>query len=160
MNLKHLGKEQLPLAVEFEGKRDMRTQFGALCYRVVKNKTQVLLITSRRTKRWVIPKGWPMQGKTPGESALQEAWEEAGVKGKINGPCLGLFSYEKRLPCTDTLPCAVMVYPVKVTMLVDRFPECAQRKRKWMSLKKAADKIKEPELAHMIRRFEAKRLQG
>lgn len=154
----HLGKAQLPLAVELEGKRDMRTQFGALCYRVVKNKTQVLMITSRRTKRWIIPKGWPMQGATPGQSALREAWEEAGVKGKINGPCLGLFSYEKRLPGSETLPCAVLVYPVKVTNLSDRFPEVAQRERKWMSPKKAAQKVAEPELAYMIRRFEAKRL--
>ena len=86
------GKQQLPLAVELAGKRDMRTQFGALCYRIVKNKAQVLLITSRRTKRWVIPKGWPMQGKTPGDSALQEAWEEAGVIGKVTGPCLALYT--------------------------------------------------------------------
>lgn len=154
----HLGKEQLPLAVELDGKRDMRTQFGALCYRVVRNKTQVLLITSRRTRRWVIPKGWPMQGTTPGASALEEAWEEAGVRGKVNGPCLGLYSYEKRLPGAETLPCAVLVYPVKVTTLADRFPEAAQRERKWMSPKKAAQKLQEPELAHMVRRFEAKRL--
>lgn len=154
----HLGKKQLPLAVELEDKRDMRTQFGALCYRVVKNRTEVLLITSRGTKRWITPKGWPMPGKTPAESALREAWEEAGVRGKVNGPCLGLYTYEKRLPGSETRPCAVLVYPVKVTNLLDRYPEAAQRKRKWMSLKKAAQKIDEPELAHMIRTFEAKRL--
>ncbi|WP_245306168.1 NUDIX hydrolase [Roseovarius aestuariivivens] len=153
----HPGKQQLPLSVELERKRDMRTQFGALCYRIVKNKTQILLITSRRTKRWVIPKGWPMQGKTPAESAVQEAWEEAGVKGKVTGPCLALYSYEKRVPGMGTLPCAVMVFPVKVSALSDRFPERTQRKRKWMSPKKAAQKIAEPELAHFVRRFDAQR---
>ncbi|MFC6583776.1 NUDIX hydrolase [Sulfitobacter aestuariivivens] len=54
----------------------MRTQFAALCYRVKKGKVQVLLVTSRGTKRWIVPKGWPMDGKTPAQSAALEAWEE------------------------------------------------------------------------------------
>ena len=94
-----------------------------------------------------------MGAKTPGESALQEAWEEAGVRGKITGNCLALFSYTKGVDGQD-LPCAVMVYPVKVKDLKDDFPEAGQRKRKWMSPKKAATRVDEPELAHMLRKFD------
>jgi len=150
-------KDQLPLSVDITDKRDMRTQFGALCYRMVSGKPEVLLITSRRTGRWVIPKGWPMGAKTPGESALQEAWEEAGVKGKVTGTCLALYSYTKGVDGQD-LPCAVMVYPVKVKDLCNAYPEAGQRKRKWMTPKKAATKVDEPELAHLLRKFDPRDL--
>ena len=151
-------KNQLPLSLEIADKRDVRSQFGALCYRMKQGEAQVLMITSRRTGRWVIPKGWPMEGKTPGESALREAWEEAGVKGTVTGSCLALYSYSKGINAVDKLPCVVMVYPVKVKDLVDNFPEAGQRKRKWMSLKKAAKSVNEPELAHLLKTFDPRKL--
>lgn len=150
-------KDQLPLSVDITDKRDMRTQFGALCYRIVNDKPEVLLITSRRTGRWIIPKGWPMGSKTPGESALQEAWEEAGVKGKVTGTCLALYSYTKGVD-GQALPCAVMVYPVRVKELRDTYPEAGERERKWMSPKRAAAKVDEPELAHLLRKFDPRDL--
>ena len=64
---------QLPISIGGAKKSDVRTQFAALCYRVVKDKVQVLVISSRGTGRWIVPKGWPMDGKTPAEAALQEA---------------------------------------------------------------------------------------
>jgi len=73
--------KQLPLSLHGAAKGEVRTQFAALPFRVKEDKVQVLLITSRGTGRWIVPKGWPMEGKTPAESALQEAWEEAGVQG-------------------------------------------------------------------------------
>ncbi|MFN3209624.1 MAG: NUDIX hydrolase [Roseovarius sp.] len=152
------GKEQLPLSLQITDKRDVRTQFGALCYRMKSGKPQVLMITSRRTGRWIIPKGWPMEGRTPGESALREAWEEGGVRGRVAGPCLALFSYTKGVGALDRLPCVVMVYPVKVTALADDFPEAGQRKRRWMSLKKAAKRVDEPELSHLLKSFDPRRL--
>jgi 8-oxo-dGTP pyrophosphatase MutT (NUDIX family) len=151
-------KDQLPLALQIPDKRDVRTQFGALCYRMKGGEAQVLLITSRRTGRWIIPKGWPMEGKTPGESALREAWEEAGVRGKVTGTCLALFSYAKGVGAVDKLPCVVMVYPVKVAALADAFPEAGQRKRRWMSLKKAAKRVDEPELAHLLKTFDPRKI--
>ncbi|WP_420558517.1 NUDIX hydrolase [Roseovarius sp.] len=151
-------KDQLPLALQIPDKRDVRTQFGALCYRMKAGQPQVLMITSRRTGRWIIPKGWPIEGKTPGDSALREAWEEAGVRGKVAGPCLALFSYSKGVGTADKLPCVVMVYPVKVNALADDFPETGQRKRRWMSLKKAAKRVNEPELAHLLKTFDPRRL--
>ena len=136
----------------------MRTQFAALCYRVKNDETEVLMITSRRTGRWIIPKGWPMDGKTPGDCALAEAWEEAGVKGKVTGGCLALYTYVKGAGRDEQLPCAVMVYPVRVKSLEKDYPERAERKRKWMSPKVAAKRVDEPELAHLLRKFDAKRL--
>lgn len=149
--------KQLPLSVEITDKRDMRTQFAALCYRVKDDKTEVLMITSRGTGRWIIPKGWPMDGKTPADCALTEAWEEAGVKGKVSGGCLALYSYVKGISADEQLPCAVMVYPVKVKSLSKNYPEHDKRKRQWMSPKAASKRVEEPELAHLLRKFDAKR---
>ena len=74
------------------------------------NKIQVLLVTSRGSGRWILPKGWPMDGKTPAASAAQEAWEEAGVDGTPDSRPLGLFSYNKSLDDADEgFPCVAMV---------------------------------------------------
>ena len=146
--------QQEPIFLQDSSKRDVRTQFAALCYRMVKGKPEILLVTSRRTKRWIIPKGWPMDGKTPGESALTEAWEEAGVIGKLRAKTLGLFSYQKMIDGEGGLPCVAMVYAVKVKSLAEKYPERGERKRKWFSLKKAAERVNEPELAHIIAKFD------
>lgn len=130
-----------------------RTQYGALCYRVRKDKVQVLLVTSRGTGRWIIPKGWPIPGSSPAEAAAREAWEEAGVLGRLRDICLGIYSYAKRQPHGRPLPCVVAVYPVKVRKLEDDYPEAKERRRKWVSLKKAASLVEEPELAALLRGF-------
>ena len=132
----------------------MRTQFAALCYRATKKgKHKILLITSRGSGRWIIPKGWPMNGQTPAAAAVQEAWEEAGVRGTTAGQCLGLYSYQKQSRRAAPLPIVVMVYPLAVTDMVDEFPEQGQRQRKWFSPKKAAGKVQEPELARILQEF-------
>jgi len=151
--------KQTPIQLQDASKSDVRTQFAALCYRVKEGKVQVMLITSRQSGRWIIPKGWPMDGKTPGESALAEAWEEAGVKGKVMGRSLGLFSYHKDIDTNLEMPCVAMVYPVKVKSMAKKYPEKGQRKRKWLSPKKAASKVTEPELAHILKVFDPEFLQ-
>ncbi|MEL7280579.1 MAG: NUDIX hydrolase [Pseudomonadota bacterium] len=152
--------KQVPIVLNDRGKTDVRTQFGALCYRVIDDKVKVLMITSRGTGRWIIPKGWPADGKTPIESALTEAWEEAGVKGRVTGDCLGLFSYQKNVDDADELPCVAMVYPVKVKTLAANYPEKGERRRRWMTLKRAAEKVNEPELARILKSFDPERLRG
>ncbi|MCR8726637.1 NUDIX hydrolase [Frigidibacter sp. ROC022] len=135
-------------------KRGVRTQFAALCFRGKGSDTQVLLVTSRTTRRWIVPKGWPMAGLTPVEAAEREAWEEAGVKGKIAAACLGIYSYTKLLEDEgDDLPCVVALFPLKVDTVASRFPERRQRQRKWFSPKKAAERVDEPELAQLILNF-------
>ncbi|MCB2115337.1 MAG: NUDIX hydrolase [Rhodobacteraceae bacterium] len=140
-----------------EGKGDRTeaaSQTGALCYRVTKKRgPEVLLVTSRDTGRWVIPKGWMMKGKTPAEAALREAFEEAGVEGKVVDDLLGVYSYDKVLEGTAVQPCVVAVYPVAVARLISRFPERGQRERRWFKPKKAARKVAEPELSALLAGF-------
>ncbi len=147
--------KQLPLSFGQADKTDVRTQFAALCYRVKNDKVQILLVTSRGSGRWIVPKGWPMDGKTPAESAAQEAWEEAGVQGASDSRPLGLFSYNKSLDDVDTgLPCVAMVYGIKVKSLAQNYPEVGQRRRKWVGRKKAASLVDEPELSRILRDFD------
>ncbi len=149
--------KQLPIKLRGSHKRDVRSQFAALCYRFNDGEVQILLVTSRGTGRWIIPKGWPHDGKTPAQSAAEEAWEEAGVLGKAKDIPLGLYSYRKQMGDADDLPCVAMVYPVKVKRLAKSFPEVGQRKRKWVSRKKAAQMVSEPELSRILTDFDPSR---
>ncbi len=135
-------------------KTELRTQFAALCYRFKKGQLQVLLVTSRRTKRWILPKGWPLDGASPAQGAAREAYEEAGVKGRVYDANLGAFTYTKRLAGGRKMPCAVLIYPLHVTKVLTEYPEKSERTRKWMSPKKAAKFVTEPELAHLLRHFD------
>lgn len=149
---------QTPLRFDNIPKRDVRTQFGALCYRIRDGKTQILLITSRQRKRWIIPKGWPAPGLTPAQGAMQEAWEEAGVKGKVQDVCLGIYGYTKQMRGSPDLPCIVAVFPVRVSGLAKTYPEVGQRKREWVSVKRALRQVDEPELREMLKGFNPARL--
>jgi 8-oxo-dGTP pyrophosphatase MutT (NUDIX family) len=127
-----------------------RSQYGAACWRMHLGRVEVLLITSRDTGRWVIPKGWPMEGLDPANSAAREAWEEAGVSGALSHEILGYYSYDKGLRPNVSLPCVVAVFPLHVTGLADRFPERKQRRRKWFAAAKAAKLVAEPELRRLL----------
>ncbi len=150
--------KQRPMRLRDRGKRDVRTQFGALCWRRQGNEVQILMVTSRRRKRWIIPKGWPKNGATPADAAACEAWEEAGVEGKVKPVCLGIFSYSKEIDEREPLPCVVAVFPLRVKKMRGSFPEKGQRRRKWMSLKKAAELADDRELSAIIAGFDPKRL--
>ncbi|MFK7763240.1 MAG: NUDIX hydrolase [Roseobacter sp.] len=145
---------QLPISFEGHRKTDVRTQFASLCYRLRKGKLQVLLITSRNTKRWIVPKGWPMDRRTPADCAAIEAWEEAGVRGVSDGRCIGVFSYNKETTAQGELPCLAMVFALEVAEQEDDYPECEERERVWVSRKKAAKMVGEPELSRIIRDFD------
>ena len=135
-------------------KTDMRTQFAALPWRVSsEGKPQVLLITSRDTGRWILPKGWPMQDETPADAAATEAWEEAGVKGRVASACIGIYSYDKSME-DGSLPVAVAVFPIEVEKLAKRYPEAGDRRRRWFSRRKAAESVAEPELQAIIETFD------
>lgn len=144
----------LPRGPSRRAKQGLRTQFGALCWRETDGEVQVLLVTSRRTKRWILPKGWPLHGMTPAKAAQAEAWEEAGAKGKVLPVCLGLYSYIKHQDRRDAVPCVVAVYPMKVVGTEKKYPEAHQRKRKWMTPKKASKIVAEPELRRMLKDFD------
>lgn len=127
-----------------------RSQYGALCWRMHRGRVEVLLITSRDTGRWVIPKGWPIDGKNPAQSAAQEAWEEAGVRGASQDQALGLYAYDKTRKTKEALPCVVAVYPLRVEALAAQFPERSERRRRWFSADRAARLVAEPELRMIL----------
>ena len=130
-------------------------QVAALCYRQKGDEKQVLLVTSRDTGRWIVPKGWHEDGMTPSQAAAQEAWEEAGVrKGNIQDEPLGSYDYLKRLDNGDDRPIEAEVFPLEVTKLKEEFPEAHQRRRKWVSPAKAATMVREPGLRRILKRFE------
>ncbi len=127
-----------------------RTQYGAVCWRQAETGLDVLLITSRETGRWVIPKGWPIKGLTAAAAAEREAWEEAGVEGKLCDTCLGVFSYQKILAEDQSIPCVVAIYGLRVEKLSRRYPEQHQRRRKWFAAAEAAQLVAEPELRTLL----------
>lgn len=134
----------------------VRQQYAALCYRrpgKKKKELEILLITSRDTGRWVTPKGWPMNNKAPHEVAEQEAYEEAGIKGKICESPLGNFSYLKRLSDGTSIPCKVDLFPLLVCKTKSKFPEANERVRRWTSLEEAVDMVQELELKSLLVNF-------
>ena len=130
-----------------------RMQYAALCWRDTEAGIEVLLITSRDTGRWIIPKGWPIPGLAPEAAAAQEAWEEAGVQGVVNPLCLGRYGYQKCLTPETQVPCAVAVYGLQVSHLVDAFPETGQRQRQWFQPAIAGTLVSEPDLGRLIGSF-------
>jgi 8-oxo-dGTP pyrophosphatase MutT (NUDIX family) len=128
-------------------------QYGALPWRRTDaGVLEVMLITSRETFRWVIPKGWPMEGLTPAEAAATESYEEAGIKGRM-GEFQGLYTYQKRLKDLTVRDLTVEVFPLQVESELTFWPEAAVRRRRWFSASAAANAVDEPELAEIIRTF-------
>ena len=131
-----------------------RIQFAALPYIVIGGRVEICLITSRATGRWLTPKGWPDKSLAPRDLAAQEAFEEAGLKGKTGKKPLGRYSYVKRLDDGSDVDCEVEVYPLRVDHQVIDWPEKGERRLAWVKQKKAAKLVDNPGLAEIIRRFE------
>ncbi len=148
-------KHSLPLAPAEISPEYCSVQYGALCWRMNRGKVEVLLITSRDTGRWVIPKGWPIDGMTPSDAAAREAWEEAGVEGEISEAGFGQFRYDKVMKPKPAVLCSVEVFALRVARLKDKFPERNERRRKWFHAEKAARKVQEPELRHLLSQLPA-----
>ena len=136
-----------------------RQQYAALPYRVGEG-VEILLITSRETGRWVIPKGWPMKGKSPSEAAALEAFEEAGVTGDIALKPLGAYPYVKYLKSGAGRPCKVKVFALRVTGQEEDWPEKGQRDARWLAWPEAAAAVQELRLGRLIRRFGKKAARG
>jgi 8-oxo-dGTP pyrophosphatase MutT (NUDIX family) len=130
-----------------------RVQYAALPYRFSGRSREVMLVTSRETRRWIIPKGWPQKGKAPHHSAAHEAYEEAGVVGAVARRPIGSFAYEKRFKTGRVVVCEVYVFPLKVKGHKKKWPERRQREVQWVSASRAVKKVKEPKLSAIIRRL-------
>jgi 8-oxo-dGTP pyrophosphatase MutT (NUDIX family) len=128
-----------------------RLQVAALPYRRRSDGSyEVLLVTTRGTGRWMVPKGWPMFGKSYAEAAAQEAYEEAGVRGTTNPVELGRFDHEKSRFPDAALHCTVAVFAMPVEQELTRWPERGQRTRRWFSVEEAAQAVQSPNLASII----------
>ena len=131
-----------------------RVQYAALPQRLNGHaQPEVMLVTSRGTRRWIIPKGWPHKGKTPSRSAAREAFEEAGVLGAISRRSIGSFSYDKRLKKGAIVRCEVRVFALEVNRQRKEWPEQRQRKVRWLPARAAARTVQEPMLSTIIRRL-------
>jgi 8-oxo-dGTP pyrophosphatase MutT (NUDIX family) len=131
--------------------RPFDEQYAALCYR--RSETggiEVLVVTSRDTGRWIIPKGWPMKGKKPHRAAQIEAWEEAGVTGDVRKKVAGRYTYLKDMGHGRTIPCSVAVYLVKAKAVAEEFREKGQRKSEWVDCCEASRRVREPELKTIL----------
>jgi 8-oxo-dGTP pyrophosphatase MutT (NUDIX family) len=127
-------------------------QVAALCYRLTDRGKQVLLVTSRGTGRWIVPKGWPMTGLEDPQAALQEAWEEAGVKSAdVSRAAIGAFNYDKLSDDGEIIPVRAKLFAAKVKKLEDTYPEHQERKRRWFTPDEAATRVAEPQLQALLR---------
>jgi 8-oxo-dGTP pyrophosphatase MutT (NUDIX family) len=115
---------------------------------------EILLVTTRRSKRWIIPKAGRSRGSGPAKSAAREAFEEAGVIGKVGTNSLGLFNYEKLLEEDGVeVKCEVKVFPLLVKRQSETWPEVEQRLVQWVDPGKAISMIKEPALKKLVATF-------
>ena len=132
-------------------KRPSRYQVAALCFRRDRGELEVLLVTSLQTHRWILPKGWPKSGFDAGGVALEEAWEEAGVKPRGGKPArIGRYRYDKRLRGGIPVPTNVDVYAIETELLYDAYPEAGKRERRWMKPRDAAAAVDEPQLQSLL----------
>ena len=136
-------------AVDIEAPR--ARQLAALPWRIAKDGSlQVLLITSRTNKKWMLPKGWPMSGKTDAQAATQEAQEEAGVLGVAREAPVGSFAYIMLFGDGSTKPSQAVVFSLRVTKEQRKWREKGERTRKWFSAEDAAKAAYEPDLARLL----------
>ena len=121
------------------------TQSGVIPYRRKEGKIEVLLITSIRKKKWIIPKGYVEFNLSHFESAKKEAFEEAGVYGENETIELGSFKVHKEIGI-----CYIQVYSMEVNKILDDYPDKEKRRRKWFSVEDAVKNIAIPELKQII----------
>ena len=129
-------------------------QAGVIAYRIRDRKVQVLLMTSRDTGRWIIPKGNINGRSTPSKAAEKEAYEEAGVRGTITSSIpLGIYTYFKQLESGEARAAAVEVYLLRIKEQLKKWPERGERKLSWVSTKEAIDLVEEPGVVPLLRRL-------
>ncbi|GAB4318714.1 MAG: hypothetical protein Kow0059_12400 [Candidatus Sumerlaeia bacterium] len=121
-------------------------QVGVIPWRRCNNSIEILLITSRSTGRWIVPKGWCEDGLTPAEAAAREGFEEAGVQGKIASEPLGVYEYIR-----GQTKFRVTLYPLEVVMIWDTWPEHSERRRRWTPVERLDAFVKNPTLLEVLR---------
>ena len=121
---------------------------------------EVLLVTSRISKHWLLPKGWLIRGKSETASACREAFEEAGVEGKARNKAVGQYDYIKITKTGEHIACRVTVFGLKVKRELEEWPEATQRTRQWFSIPDAAALVTEPGLRDFLLSIDPAKLKG
>lgn len=123
----------------------------ALPWRVGRHgEVEVMLITTRQSGRWILPRGWPAKGKTPAQTATQEAFEEAGVIGGVDPRPIGDYRYLKPLPDGSSGDCVVTLFSLHVRGTLVHWPEQAERRRRWHALDQASRVASDGQLAELL----------
>lgn len=135
--------------------RPRTRQCAALPFRIVDRVPLVMLVTSRETRRWIIPKGWQKKKLPPDAMAAREAFEEAGVRGVVTPDPIGAYRYLKRLEDGDEVRCDVAVFLLEVTEVLEEWPEMDQRQRRWVRAGQAARMISDGGLVPLLRGLES-----
>jgi 8-oxo-dGTP pyrophosphatase MutT (NUDIX family) len=131
-------------------------QYAALPFRRKRGgSVEIMLVTSRETRRWIIPKGWPIKGVTPGNLAALEAMEEAGLVGRISDQPVGSYRYDKKRSDGSIVTCSVDTFTLEVEQQMPTWPEKKQRETKWFDVDAAAKAVQEPELRAIIKKLRA-----
>ena len=138
------------------GAKNETIQYAALPFQIVDGQPKVLMVTSRETKRWILPKGKPEKKMAPALVAANEAYEEAGVRGHVSDEVFGAFTSAKRLPNGREIPFMVHVFLLEVHEVLAKWPEMKQRERRWISPGDAALIATEPGLSEILLEFSGK----
>lgn len=154
MLISHRSRKRLTERLRrFIGGLPRRMQVAALPWRKAGDGFEILLVTSRGSGRWVLPKGWPEKREQPHQAAAREAAEEAGVDGYTSPTEIGSFYYSKTLPTGMRWQCEVRVFPLEVDTVADKWPERKQRTRRWFAPRDAARLVDEKDLGELIAGF-------
>ncbi|WP_202306059.1 NUDIX hydrolase [Mesorhizobium sp. L-8-10] len=146
----------MPQAVNVAGMHEIAQQYAALPWRMSRDGfLEVLLVTSRRRGRWIVPKGWQVAGCTPLQSAECEAFEEAGVVGRAGPEPIGNYRCSRPREDGSREPRYVTVFGLHVRRTLVNWPEKGQRKRRWWPIGEACDAVGEPGLAELLRCLES-----
>ncbi|MCO5151129.1 NUDIX hydrolase [Shinella sp.] len=150
------GKARTSVPAPEAGHCDELQQVGVLPWRLRRDgEPKMLLITSRRRGRWIVPKGWPMKGRSAAAAASREAFEEAGIIGDISPSPVTSYRYWKALDDGSEVSCRVTVFGMKVRGTLSHWREKGQRQRRWFSLTAAAERLDDTELAAFVRSLDA-----
>jgi 8-oxo-dGTP pyrophosphatase MutT (NUDIX family) len=133
--------------------REHGRQVAALCWRTNGSAVEVLLITSLYSKRWILPKGWPEPELGPADNAAREAFEEAGVTGRISAKPIGSYHYLNVRKGGGGIPCNVEVFVLEVSKQLDDWPEKNSRELAWLQLDQAEARVTEPGLRQVLKDF-------
>ena len=128
-------------------------QSASIPYRIERGRLRVLLVTSRTRRRWILPKGKIAPRMLPGRSAEREAFEEAGVLGRLAKDPIGSYRQGDHIPDMQEDGVIVEAYALEVVDELPAWREMHVRERRWVSVKDALRVVRDPEIRSILQTF-------